>query len=659
MAASRYLTKSRFKIACECPTKLYYTGKKETYADSSLDDSFLEALAEGGFQVGDLAKHYYPCGHDIQTLDSEKALEQTNALLQQDEVTIFEAAVHFDNLLIRADILKKTGNHLKLIEVKAKSYSEDAKEDRCVSGNANITKKWRPYLEDVAFQKHVIQKSFPAMTVSTYLSLVDKNSICQTDGLNQKFKIVRNANYKGVEVSAELNEADVEHQILREVNTDIAANILLQEVDGKLDMNFADKVSFLSDSYRSDQKVDTRIGAKCKTCQFKASDDELANGMLSGYRECWSSEAGWNVADFAEQTILDIWDFRKKDSMIESGVLKMKDVDIDDINVKEDQSAGLSRTQRQWLQVEKIKNNDDSFWLDREALSAEFASWEFPLNFIDFETSQPAIPFTSGMHPYEGIAFQFSHHILCEDGRIEHANEYLNAVPGVFPNFDFLRQLMQSLDQNTGTIFRYSNHENTYLNKIVDQLKNTSDDIASDREELIEFAQSITHGRIGEARPAGKRDMVDLWKLVKRYYYDPATNGSNSIKAVLPAILNSSEYLQQKYSHPIYGAEIVSLNFKPKAWIELEPDGKTVKDPYSLLGKLFVDIDYVDIAKGNLFSDSDELKDGGAAMMAYSRLQFTEMTSYEREELEKSLLKYCELDTLAMVMIYEGWRELL
>ena len=46
-------------------------------------------------------------------------------------------------------------------------------------------------------------------------------------------------------------------------------------------------------------------------------------------------------------------------------------------------------------------------------------------------------------------------------------------------------------------------------------------------------------------------------------------------------------------------------------------------------------------------------------MMAYSRLQFTEMTSYEREELEKSLLKYCELDTLAMVMIYEGWRELL
>jgi hypothetical protein len=37
----RYLTKSRFKLATECPTKLFYTRKKE-YADQSLEDSFLE-----------------------------------------------------------------------------------------------------------------------------------------------------------------------------------------------------------------------------------------------------------------------------------------------------------------------------------------------------------------------------------------------------------------------------------------------------------------------------------------------------------------------------------------------------------------------------------------------------------------------------------------
>jgi hypothetical protein len=33
----RYLTKSRFKLALECPTKLFYTGKLEVYALSSMD----------------------------------------------------------------------------------------------------------------------------------------------------------------------------------------------------------------------------------------------------------------------------------------------------------------------------------------------------------------------------------------------------------------------------------------------------------------------------------------------------------------------------------------------------------------------------------------------------------------------------------------------
>ena len=59
--SKRYLTKSRFKLAIECPTKLYYTGKKE-YANNILDNPFLEALAEGGFQVGELAKYSIQVG---------------------------------------------------------------------------------------------------------------------------------------------------------------------------------------------------------------------------------------------------------------------------------------------------------------------------------------------------------------------------------------------------------------------------------------------------------------------------------------------------------------------------------------------------------------------------------------------------------------------
>ena len=49
---------------------------------------------------------------------------------------------------------------------------------------------------------------------------------------------------------------------------------------------------------------------------------------------------------------------------------------------------------------------------------------------------------------------------------------------------------------------------------------------------------------------------------MKGHLYLPATNGSNSLKAVLPAILNESEFLKSRYSEAIYGRnqEIPSLN---------------------------------------------------------------------------------------------------
>jgi hypothetical protein len=129
--------------------------------------------------------------------------------------------------------------------------------------------------------------------------------------------------------------------------------------------------------------------------------------------------------------------------------------------------------------------------------------------------------------------------------------------------------------------------------------------------------------------------------------------GSNSIKAVLPAILNSSDFIQDKYSKPIYGdvKGIQSLNFKNQVWVQFE--GENVKDPYKLLPTIFQDVSEKNI---DLLSDDDNLANGGAAMTAYARIQFEDMSDYERGELEKGLLKYCELDTLAMVMIYEAWK---
>ena len=45
------LSKSRFKLAVECPTKVFYSLDKR-YVKSEDEDEFLQALADGGFQAG-------------------------------------------------------------------------------------------------------------------------------------------------------------------------------------------------------------------------------------------------------------------------------------------------------------------------------------------------------------------------------------------------------------------------------------------------------------------------------------------------------------------------------------------------------------------------------------------------------------------------------
>ena len=643
----RYLTKSRFKLACECPTKLFYTRKESVYADQKLDDPFLLALADGGYQVGELAKYYYPGGHDITSLDFETSLEQTNSLMAQDVVTIYEAAVKHDALFIRADILNKDGNRIDLIEVKAKSFDADNPDVFLNKKDGTLSSKWKAYLYDVAFQKYVISKAYSGCHVHAYLLLVDKTSECPIDGLNQMFRIVKDdTGRRSVQVEAVIESA-VAQKMLHQVNVDEYCELIFNNQDAKETnpMSFEERIKFYSEHYASDIKIDIPVSSACKTCEFKAGYND---GLKSGFHECWSTQLGWTEKDFEHATSMELWDNRVKDKYLREGKYLLVDLFEDDIKLKSDDKPGLSRSERQWKQIEKARHNDEELWIDIEGLNQEMSSWTYPLHFIDFETSAPALPFIQGRRPYEGIAFQYSHHTIDKDGYVRHEGQYINTERGILPNYDFVRSLKTELESDEGTILRYATHENTYLNMIYRQLQEDPSQI-SDRQELCDFIESITHVRGGRA---GDRDMVDMLDMVKRYYFDPECGGSNSIKQILPSILNRSGFLKDKYCLPIYGASdgIPSLNFQDKIWVKKE-NGQVV-DPYLLLPTMFSDVSKHDM---KIISEEDELKDGAAAMMAYARMQFESMSDYELNELEHALLKYCELDTLAMVMIYEGW----
>jgi len=654
---AKYLTKSRFKLAIECPTKLFYTGKKE-YANNSLDNPFLEALAEGGFQVGELAKYYYPGGHSIHTLDYQDALQQTNQLLEQDNVIIYEAAIKHNNLFIRVDILVKKGNSIKLIEVKSKSIKEHSSRQFFTTKegiDTGIYAEWKPYLYDVAFQRYVIRSALPNFEISCFLLLTDKTAKASADGINQKFQIVEDKNRrKGIKVSSSLNQKDLSVKLLHAILVDDACNLLIATekqlfILGQLGfVKFIDKCS---ENYKNDKKLKTQFKSKCKSCEFNTKTEDLDKGLLSGFIECGKENLGWSDQEANMDTVLDIWNHRSKDRLIDEGKIKFSDLCEEDIDPKK--KNGESRNKwgwRQWLQIEKSQNDDCSIFLNKTELRNMMSQWVFPLHFIDFETSKVAIPFNQGRNPYEGVAFQFSHHVINENGTIEHKGEYLNTEPGFFPNYEFLRQLRKELVQDEGTIFRYASHENTFLNEIYKQIKLDKNPI-SDKDELCTFIELISHPT--EKSPyqwtTGKRDMVDLLELVKQYYYNPQTNGSNSLKYVLPATINSSNYLKQKYSKPLYGSEeMPSLNFKGHQWLDIKEG--LASNPYENLSELFDGASTINI------KESDEsITDGGAAMTAYAKLQFEEISSDQRSKLQKNLLRYCELDTLAMVMIYEAW----
>lgn len=651
---NRYLTKSRFKIGLDCPTKLYYEGNKE-YANQNIEDSFLLSLAEGGFQVGELAKYYYPDGHMISSLNYADALSETNKLLQMEKVIIYEAAVQYADFFVRTDILVKEKNEIKLMEVKAKSV-DFTTEEGFLNKSGAIKPAWHAYLYDVAFQKYVLMKAFPGYKVIAYLMMADKNALCPTDGLNQKFKLSKNEQGRTfVTVSDSLSTEDLTPPILSEIQVDGCCDLIYsQSIDaGDSSYSFTDYLILLADSYKYNNKLRMPISSLCKNCEYITTEEEDKAGLKSGFRECWKESLEWSDDDFNTATVLDIWNFRKKDKLMEKGKIKLADITEEDISPENDDKPGISTTERQWLQVQKEQNSDSTAWCDTSNLKREMDSWRYPLHFIDFETSMVAIPFNRGRHPYEGIAFQFSHHVVYEDGHIEHKGEYLNAAPGVFPNYEFVRKLKVELEKDEGSVFRYAAHENSFLNTIYKQLKNSEE---PDREELCLFIQTITQSVNGSVEKwTGYRNMIDMCELVKRYYYNPATNGSNSIKYVLPAILNSSKFLQEKYSHPVYGAKdgIKSHNYKDWIWIVFK-EGQVV-DPYKLLPNMFQDVDIKDF---ELLNSNDEIRDGGAALTAYAKMQFEEMSDLERNEIRKALLKYCELDTFAMVMIYEGWKDL-
>lgn len=111
----KVLSKSRFKLGLECPNKLFFSSNKH-YANKKNDDTFLQALAKGGFQVEELARMHYPNGLfiDTETYEYEKAAQLTQEALQSENVVAILKIKIFEFFVKN---VSKNLNHLGDIDI--------------------------------------------------------------------------------------------------------------------------------------------------------------------------------------------------------------------------------------------------------------------------------------------------------------------------------------------------------------------------------------------------------------------------------------------------------------------------------------------------------------------------------------------------------------
>lgn len=641
------LTKSRFKLALECPRKLVYTADK-TYANAKSDDEFLEALADGGHQVGELAKLMYPGGIEVDAHSIDEQVRQTQQLLERDNVTLYEPTFRHGNLVVRVDVLVKHGQDVDLIEVKSKGFDAAAETFRAT--RKPIATEWEPYLYDVAFQTMVLQRAHPEWTIKPHLMLLDTSARVSIDGLGAKLQVVRNGRRVDVKVEEGFSPAILAQPLLRAHDvTGEVEHLRTNPVEAPgLTMPFEQFVDHLAEKLETDQKLPPDPSNACKKCEFYCEPDQVTEANRCGWAECMEAHFHRKITQPRSETVFGLTNHRKVDRFLSSNVLLMSEIDEHELDVKEE-TGKISTTKRHLLQVQEARGEGDPIFLERESLAGEMAKWRFPLHFIDFETSRPALPFHLGKKPSDLLLFQFSHHILEADGRLRHANECLIAEPGTPPSMSVLRALRDALSGNSGTVVHWWDHEKTVLNELK---KQALDGAEADRESLLDFIDSMVDERAGR--------LADLGRLVSKTGFFHGTNGRSSIKKVLPAILGRSDFLRKRYGQPVYGtAEMPSLNF-PAGWIWLRDANGQVVDPYKLLDPIFLDPELnAAIEQGEDEDTGDErfIANGGGAIVAYAELQRPQLSEEERERLELQLKRYCELDTLAMVMVYEAIRD--
>lgn len=608
---NHYLSKSDFKVAQTCPTKLYY--RKRGYPTTNETNEHLTLLSDQGYLVEAMARALYPNGQWVgQARDAEAAARETTAALT-DSCVLFEATFLSRGKLARIDILARHGDVFELIEVKSCSFNQQENGKRLQEGKPNlfrslnkpseILQSWREYLEDVTFQTIVLQEVFPHVTIVPYLIMLDSSAPCQIDGLHRLFEKRADSDAPDmnhtVAFAGDPNEL-ARNPILAQVNVAEEVELLIPEVRRQSEI-------YLDSLSPSLTRIEPVLTTHCRSCEYRTT-----KGQISGFRECWGE-----LAD-VQPHILSLYRAssaggtrtRLVDTLIAQNKASLLDIPEDKL-VKKDGTQGPVG-KRQSLQITYTRENRE--WVS-DGLGAFLESLAYPLYFVDFETCAPAIPRYRGTRPFENLAFQWSCQTITAPGARPKASEWLQEEDN-HPNRAFAEALRRQVG-DSGSILVWASHESNILGGILASLKEEGRDSL---DVALWIDDVLANGRL-----------IDLNRVTLNHYFHPRMGGSTSLKIVTDAIWHANADIRRQLPQFVAKAE----------------DGELLS-PYRTLSPMSIDGRETSVAEGT------------GAILAYYRMIdcMTNGAAAEAKQLRQLLLSYCDLDTLAMVMVWWHWREL-
>ncbi len=610
MHPSRTLSKSDYALARNCEMKLHW--RENGLPDSRATNQYLQLLADGGFMVEALARAMYAGGTLLDSGSATRDAQHTRALLQAENVTLFQATFLAGRRHVRTDIIEKRGNVVRLIEVKAKSFDGAAHAESLRTGGPGVFRAktkgrailadWIAKFEDLTYQVLVLERALPGVTVEPWLLMVDKSKRSALDNVPSLFALIRRerAEQPTGLLSAEFLGTDEELQqldILTEVDASDEVATLRAHVDAA-----ATHFESLLDAPR--EALAPVLGPHCADCEFRT--EPFAE---SGFARCWGPLAA--IAPHALE-LYRVSSVKESDgtplvtSLARAGKASLFDIPEDRL-IKKDGTIG-AQAERQLRQLRHSRSNDQ--WVSA-ALRDTLGALSYPMHFIDFEVSRLALPYHANMRPYGQVVFQWSCHTVDAPGATPRHTEWLNSNHE-WPNITFSQTLRDVIGAHD-TVMAWSPFEAGRLSELAKEHAH----FAAYDPALVSWVEGLNTTRI-----------FDLHKCAVEDFYHPGMRGRTSIKVILDALWTSDVAMRNQYA--TWTGTVVSAE----------------QDPYKALPALVI------------AGVSQDVREGTGAMRAYEAMMY----GVERTEAEAIgqwrtlLLQYCKLDTLSMVLVFEYWR---